>query len=101
EANVPATGELVRPVDLVLVGDAHSSCARALVVVAELQPAEDLAADALQRRGREHAFRRTAAAHDRVQVGAGDRYRERADDVAVLDEVDARARVANVVDELL
>src|SRR5581483_5218777 len=101
ETDVLAARELLRAVHLVRVGHTHAPGTSALVVVPELEPPEDLAADARERRRREHAFRRAAAPHHHVKTGAGDGDGERRDDVAVLDEVDARTGRADVVDELL
>src|SRR5438067_4568798 len=66
EADVLSARELLGAVHLVLVGHAHPPCARSLVVVAELEPAEDLAADTGERGRGEHALGGAAAAHDRV-----------------------------------
>ena len=79
----------------------HSRGAAALVVVAEQQPALELAADAAQRRGREHALGRAARAHIDVdrRVRIGDR--DHAGDVAVGDQLDAAAERAQLGDQLL
>ena len=101
EADVLAACEILGAVDPVLVFDPHLFRPRALFVVAEFQAPDDLAADAFEGRRREDALRCPAAAHDRVQVRARDRHLERGDDVAVLDEVDPRAGLADVLDQLL
>ena len=58
-------------VDAVEIVDAPAARAAALVVVAEQQPALNLAADAAQRRRRQHAFGRAARAHVDVDAGVG------------------------------
>ena len=78
----------------------HLAARRALVVVAEQQPALELAADAAQRRRREHALGRAARAHIDVdrRVGIGDR--DHPGDVAVGDQHDAAAEAAQLGDQL-
>ena len=61
----------------------------------------DLAAEAAQRRRGEHALGRAADAHDGVHAGARDRARDRGRQVAVADQLDPRARRADLVDQLL
>ena len=71
------------------------SARRALVVVAEHQPRLELAADAAQRRRRQHAFGRAALADidvdaGRLGIGRGDHAR----DVAVGDQLHGRAHAS-------
>ena len=74
--------------------------AGALGVVAEHEPALELAADAAQGRRGEHALRRAARAHIDVdrRVGIGDR--DHPGDVAVGDELDAAAERAQLGDQV-
>ena len=80
---------------LVRVLDAHASRALALCLGVEDQPALHLAADAAQRAGRQHAFRRAAGAEIDVDAGIlGLRRVDDAGDVAIGDEPDRRTRLA-------
>ena len=65
------------------------------------QAAQNLAVQAAQRRRGEHAFRRAARSHHRVYAGAGDRRGDAGREIAVADQADARARLADVGDQLL
>ena len=84
---------------LVEVGDAPFARAGAFVVVAEQQPALELATDAAQRGAGEDAFRCAARAHvdvdGRVGIGGGDD----AGDVAVTDQHHADAKAAQLGDQ--
>src|SRR4029453_13924023 len=53
---------------------------------------------ALQRRGRDHALRGAADAHQQVDAGRGLRGRDRRSDVAVRDQVYLAAGLAQLVD---
>ena len=65
--------EVDRVVDAILVhDDAHALGAGPLAVAAETEAGLDLAAEAAQCRGRQHALRRAADAQDRVDAGALD-----------------------------
>src|ERR687898_2836602 len=75
--------------------------ARALLVVARPEPADERAADALDRRGRDHALGRAADAPEEVGGTVGGDGVERAGDVAVRDELAAPARRADRRDALL
>ena len=66
-----------------------------------MQPALHLAADRAQRRGREHALGRAADAEIDVDAAVGPRGRDHAGDVAVADQADAGARLADLRDQLL
>ena len=65
------------------------------------QASAHAAVQAAQRRGGEHALGRAADAHDGVDVGAADRGRDAGREVAVADQLDARAGGADVGDQLL
>src|SRR5690606_40641608 len=54
-----------------LVGNADARRARPFVGVAEHEPALELAAHALERRARQHAFRRASLAQVHVDAGDG------------------------------
>ena len=74
---------------------------RALGLVAGPQPALDLAAHALERGGGDDALGGAADAEEDVGAGLGPAGRDGAGDVAVGDEADAGARLADLVDELV
>jgi hypothetical protein len=61
----------------------------------------ELAAEAAERCGRQDRLARAADADGEVVVGSTDRGRDRGCDVAVLDELDAGARLADVLDEVV
>ena len=67
-----------------------------LLVVARPEPALDRAAEALDRGGGDDAFRRAADAHQHVDAGERLRRGDRGRDVAVADQVDARAGLAQL-----
>ena len=77
---------------------AASSCL-ALVVVARPQPCLDAAADALQCRGGDDAFRRAADSVEDVDAGVRLRGGDRRRDVAVADQLHARAGLAQLGDQ--
>ena len=70
-----------------------------LVVVARPEPCLDAAADALQSGGRDDALRRAADPVEDVDAGVRLRRGDRRCDVAVADQLHARARVAELGDE--
>ena len=72
-----------------------------LLVVARPEPSLDAAADALQRRRRDDALRRAADPVEHVDAGARLRRGDRRRDVAVADQLHARAGFAELVDQLL
>src|SRR5829696_5673709 len=76
-------------------------CCLTLVVVAGVETPEHLATHALQRRGGDDALGRAADAEEDVgaTVGCGDG--DRRGDVAVLDELDARAGLAALLDDVV
>ena len=61
---------------------------------------EDFAVQAAHRRGRQHAFRRAAGTHHRVHAGSDDRRGDSSRQVAVANQADARAGLANFADQL-
>ena len=71
-----------------------------LVVVARPQASEHRAADAADGGGREHALGRAADAPQQVDARVGHGREQRARDVAVGDQADARAGVADARDHL-
>ena len=73
----------------------------ALGVVLRPQPSLQLAADALQRAGRDDALRRAADAEQHVDAGGQAGRGDRARDVAVGDEADAGAGLPDLFDDLL
>ena len=72
-----------------------------LLVVARPEPSLDAAADALERGRRDHALGRAADAVEHVDARAGLRGRDRGRDVAVPDQLHARAGLAELGDQLL
>src|SRR4051794_14218697 len=99
EDEVVARREVLGAIDTRLVAVTHPRAAFALLVAAIAEPRLDLAAEATQRRGCDHALRRATGAHDRVDAGARDRARDRGREIAVTDELDSRARGADLFDE--
>ena len=95
-----AGGQLGRRIDALEVGDAHRAAALFVLRLGDDQPGVDLAAEAAHRGGRQHAFGRAARAHHRVHArsfhGGGNARRQ----IAVADQPDARARRADVRDQL-
>src|SRR6185312_10863828 len=51
--------------------------------------------------GGDHAFRRAAGSHDCLHARAFDSSGDAGREIAIADEADARARLANVIDQLL
>ncbi len=83
------------------IDDAGGARARAMLLVGGDQPSLHLAADAGERRGREHAFRRAADAHIDVDAGLqrlGDV--DHAGDIAVADQAERCARRPHLLDQL-
>ena len=81
--------------------DAPFGGAGAFVVVAEHQPRLHLAADAAQRRRRQHAFGRAALADINVDAGGGIGGCDHARHIAVGDQLHRRAGLADLGDQLL
>ena len=73
----------------------------ALVVVPRPQLSLHRTAEALDRRGRDHALRGTADPHEQVDARARLRRRDRRRDVAVANEVHARTGLAQLGDEVV
>src|SRR5690606_15140715 len=61
----------------------------------------DVAAQGLERTGRDHALRRATDTQQQVHAGLRHRRHERAGHVAVGDELDARAGLADLLDDFL
>src|SRR5690349_21360907 len=101
EDEVIARGEVLGVVDPALVPVAHPGTALALVVAAIPEAGLDLATQAAQRGGGDHALRRAADAHDGVNACALDRARDRRREVAVGDQLDPGARPSQLLDERL
>ena len=68
EDDARAGREILRSVDLLEVGDAHRPAALLVLGLGDDEPREDLAVQAPHRGRREHAFRRAAGAHHRVDA---------------------------------
>ena len=83
-----------------LVGMAHARGPGPLLVVAEAEARLHLAAQAAQGGGRDDALRGPADAHDGVHAGARDGARDGRREVAVGDELDARAGAPDLLDEV-
>src|SRR6185503_599309 len=83
-----------------LVAVAHALATGPLLVVAVLEAGLDLAAEAAHGGSGDHALRGPADAHDRVHAGALDRAADRGGEVAVGNELDARARAPDLGDEV-
>ena len=75
--------------------------ALALRLVLDHEPPEYFAIQAAQRRGRQHAFGSSARAHHGVHAGTRHRRRDSGREIAIADQADARARLADIRDELL
>src|SRR4051794_25273607 len=101
EDEVVAGREVFGDVDAVLVAVAHPRPAFALIVIAISEAGLDLAAEAAQRRGGDDALGRTARAHDGVDAGARNSTGDRRGQIAVTDELDPRAGLADLGDERL
>src|SRR2546421_3327308 len=101
EDDVVARREIPRLVDLLEIGDAHGAAALLMLRLADDQAREDLAVEAAHCRRGQHALGRAARPHQRVDArasrGSGDAGRQ----VAVADEADARADLADVGNQLL
>src|SRR5579871_4557866 len=98
EENFLAGREIARGVSGVGVLDAHRLDAIAQGFIFHDQPSENFAVQAAHRRGRQHAFGSAARSHDGMHTGARDRRRNAGGQIAVTDQADARACLANVAD---
>src|SRR3546814_5807231 len=78
-----AAGEILEVIDAVDILDAPFLRAQPFVVVAEEEAALELAADAAQRGGGEHALGRAARSHIDVDIGFGVGRREDDRDVEI------------------
>ncbi len=101
EHEVLARRQVLGRVDPVLVAVAHPRAAFPLLVVAVAEARLDLATEATQRGGRDDALRRAADAHDGVDAGARDRAGDGGRQVAVADELDARAGRPDLGDQVV
>ena len=100
EDEVLARREVLRPVDPALVVVvAHPARAGAFLVVAEPEAGLDLAAEAAQRGGGDHALGGAADAHDGVDAGPRDGARDGRREVAVADQLDPGTGRPDLVDE--
>src|SRR4051794_14575438 len=93
--------EIPRSVDPLEILDAHRAAALFVLRLVDDEPREDFTVQAAHRRGRQHAFRRAAGAHHRVDSRADHSRRDAGRKIAVADQTDAGAGGANVVDQLL
>src|SRR5215472_2749551 len=87
-----AFGEIEKTVFAVEIADAAALGALTLVVVAKDEPSLHEAADAAERRGREHSFGRAARAHIDIDAAFGACGGDDAAHVAVRNQHDARTR---------
>src|SRR6185436_12147216 len=94
EDDVVARREILRLVDLLQILDAHRAAPLFVLGLADDQPRENLAVEAPHRRRRQHALRRAARAHERVDTRAARRRRDAGRQIAVPDQTDPRARRA-------
>src|SRR5262249_40417800 len=101
EDDAVAGREIFRAVDLVEGGNPPRPAALLVSRFADDEPGEDLAVQTAHGRRGEHPFGRAAGAHHRVHAGADDRRRDAGREVAVANQADAGAGLADVVDQLL
>ena len=101
DEDVVALDEVVGGEDAVDVEARLDAACCALVLVSRPQLPLHRAAQALDRGRGDHALGRSADAHEEVDARARLRRRDRRRDVAVADEVHARARVAQLGDQLV
>src|SRR4029453_1993721 len=94
-----ARRELLRVIDALLVAVAHRRATRPLLVAAIPESRLDLAAEAAQRGSGQHAFRRAADPHHRVDAGALDRAADRGRQVAIADQLDPRSGRTDLLDQ--
>src|SRR3989442_1163955 len=83
-------------VDFVLVLDAHTRDAFFQFRLVDDQPAEHVTIQAADGGGRDDAFGRAARAHDGMHAGADDGGSDARRKIAIADQLDARARGANI-----
>src|SRR6266852_4229953 len=92
--------EVVGVVDALGIHDPHFFKARLVLRFAYHQPREDLAVQTAQSRGGENAFGSSAGPHHHVHTSANNSGGNSRREIAIADEPDARARGANIRDEL-
>src|SRR5690349_2292249 len=88
-------------VDAMLVLDAHLGNALFQLRLVDDEPPQHIAVQAANGGGGDDSFGRSAGAHDAMHASADDRGRDAGGEVAVADELDAGAGLANVRNELL
>src|SRR5213076_2173350 len=101
EEDVRPGGEILLSVDALQVRDAHLPHALLLPGLGGHQAGEHAAVQAAERGGGEHALGGAADPHHGVDVGAAHGRRDAGGEVAVADQLDARAGLADVGDQLL
>src|SRR6478735_1234716 len=99
EDEILARGEVLGPVDALLVPMAHPGATLAFIVAAIAEAGLDLATEATQRRGGDDALRCAAGPHHGMDAGARDGARDRGRQVAVADELDPRAGLLDLGDQ--
>src|SRR5208283_4991844 len=93
-----AGGEILGVIDALGVGDAHFCQALGILGFADDQACENLAVEAAQGRGGEHAFWGAAGAYQHVNAGADYGSGDARGQVAVANQADTRADLANLFD---
>src|SRR2546428_11769748 len=88
-------------VDFVLVLDAHPCDAFFQFRLVDDQPAEHVTIQAADGSSRDDAFRCSARAHNRMHAGTNDSSGDARRKIAIADQLDARARGANIGNQLL
>src|SRR5208283_5341655 len=86
-------------INLVLVFDAHLGNALFQFRLVDYQPALHVSVQAANRRRRDYALRRAARAHHRVHSGSDHGRGDASRQIAVADQPDARARLADIGDQ--
>src|SRR3954467_6089372 len=89
--DVLAAREILRPVHLLEIGDAHRAAARLVLRRRDHQPAEDFAIQAAHGRCRQHAFGRSADSHDGVHPAADHRRSNPGGKIAIANQPYARS----------
>src|SRR5205809_841174 len=101
EEDVRPGGEVLLGVDTLQVRDAHLPHALLLPGLGGHEAREHAAVEAAERGGGEHALGGAADPHHGVHVGAPHGGRDAGREVAIADQFDARAGLADVGDQLL
>src|SRR5580704_6185369 len=100
ENDVVAGREFVCVVNAARIFDAHLRDAFEMLRLLHDQAAENLAVEAAQSSGGEHAFGRAADAHHGVDAGAAHSRADAGGKIAVGDQLNARADFANFGDQI-